>query len=151
MRHWAWFEGADFMAEASSPTANPKSKPRHEPPLSPHLQIWRWHVTMAGSILHRATGVALYAGAIGLALWLAAGAYGATSFGLVELALNSLPGQIALFALLFSLVYHFVNGLRHLIWDAGAGINPRFANFSGWLALIIAFVVPIFVFALSAL
>lgn len=133
------------MANATSSAI----KPRREPPLSPHLQVWRWHVTMAGSILHRMTGVALYAGAIGLALWLAAGASGAATYGLVELALNTLIGQMALFALLFSFVYHFVNGLRHLIWDAGAGINPRFANVTGWLALIIAFVVPILIFALS--
>lgn len=135
------------MAEAS--TSTPKL--RREAPLSPHLQVWRWHVTMAGSILHRMTGVALYGGALGLAVWLAVGASGAAIYGQMELALNSLPGQMALFALLFSLLYHFVNGLRHLIWDAGAGVNPRFANITGWLALIIALVASIAIFAVSAL
>ncbi len=135
------------MAEAS--TSTPKL--RREAPLSPHLQVWRWHVTMAGSILHRATGVALYVGAIGLVVWLAAGALGAASFGDIELALNSIFGQIVLFGVLFSLVYHFVNGLRHLVWDAGAGVNPRFANLTGWLSLIIAFIAPVVIFALSAL
>lgn len=135
------------MAEAS--TSTPKL--RKEAPLSPHLQVWRWHVTMAGSILHRITGVALYGGAIGLVVWLAAGASGAAVFGYAELALNSLPGQMVLFALLLALVYHFLNGLRHLVWDAGKGVNTRFANLTGWLALILSVLGAIAIFALSAL
>lgn len=141
--HW----GLNTMAEATTPVA----KPLRAPPLSPHLQIWRWHVTMAGSILHRMTGVALYFGAIGLALWLVAGASGAAIYGYVELALNSLFGQMAVFAMLFALIFHFCNGLRHLVWDAGAGVNPRFANLTGWLSLIITCVASVGIFALSAL
>lgn len=97
------------------------------------------------------TGVALYVGAIGMALWLMAGASGAATYGYVELALNSLLGQIGVFAMLFALVFHFVNGLRHLIWDAGAGVNPRFATITGWLSLIITCIASVGIFALSAL
>lgn len=120
-------------------------------PLSPHLQVWRWHVTMATSILHRMTGVALYAGAVGLAAWLIAGAVSAEAFGYAELAIRSIPGQMVMFALLFSLTYHTMNGIRHLTWDAGKGLDVKSANASGWLAIIVSFIVPVILFVVAAL
>jgi len=120
-------------------------------PLSPHLQVWRWHVTMATSILHRMTGAALYAGAIGLAAWLIAGAIGAEAFGYAELALTSIFGRVVLFGMLFALSFHTVNGIRHLTWDAGAGLRVKQANASGWLAIIVSFIVPVVIFALAPL
>jgi succinate dehydrogenase / fumarate reductase cytochrome b subunit len=120
-------------------------------PLSPHLQVWRWHVTMLTSILHRASGGALYAGAAGLAAWLLLGAFAPAVFESVDLILRSIPGQVVLFLLLLALVYHFVNGLRHLTWDAGAGLNVRAANASGWLALIVSILAAAAIFAAALL
>lgn len=129
-----------------------KSQERaRERPLSPHLQVWRWHVTMASSILHRASGVALYVGAAGLAIWLLALASGPEAFGVVAGLLATLPGQLAIYAMTVAIVYHMANGLRHLFWDFGAGYDPKAAESSGWLVIIVALAAPIGVFALANL
>jgi succinate dehydrogenase / fumarate reductase cytochrome b subunit len=92
-------------------------------PLSPHLQIYRWSWTMAMSILHRATGTALYAGTLLLALWLIAAASGQASFDTAQWLAGSFLGRIVLFGYTFALMHHMVGGLRHFIWDAGLGYD----------------------------
>lgn len=118
-------------------------------PMAPHLQVWRWHVTMAGSILHRATGVGLYAAAIGVAIWLVVLASGPDAYAPVDALLRSLPGELALYALSVAIAYHFANGIRHLVWDSGRGYAPASADASGWLVIIFALVAPIGVWALA--
>ncbi len=107
----------------------------HDRPLSPHLQIWRWHVTMLASIAHRASGVALYAGVIGIAIWLLALAHGGEALAAINTLLASLPGMVGLYVLIAAFGYHLCNGLRHLFWDAGKGFKPATANLTAWLAL----------------
>jgi succinate dehydrogenase / fumarate reductase cytochrome b subunit len=92
-------------------------------PLSPHLQIYRWPLTMAMSILHRATGIALYGGTILLAWWLIAAASGETYFNFVNGIFGSWIGLIVLFGYTFILVHHMLGGLRHFIWDFGYGLD----------------------------
>jgi succinate dehydrogenase / fumarate reductase cytochrome b subunit len=92
-------------------------------PLSPHLQIYRWPLTMAMSILHRATGIALYGGTILLAWWLIAAASGETYFNFVNGIFGSWIGLIVLFGYTFVLVHHMLGGLRHFIWDFGYGLD----------------------------
>ena len=104
-------------------------------PLSPHVQVWRWHVTMATSILHRATGVALYGGALILAGWAAALAAGPGAFGAYKALLGSIPGKIVLFGLTVSIFYHLANGIRHLAFDMGKGFEPRTADMTGAAAM----------------
>jgi len=120
-----------------------------ERPMAPHLQVWRWHVTMAGSILHRATGVGLYGAAIGLAIWLFALAAGPDVFGIVHAGLTSLPGELLLYAFSVAIAYHFANGIRHLVWDSGRGYAPSTADASGWMVIVFALVAPIGVWALA--
>jgi succinate dehydrogenase / fumarate reductase cytochrome b subunit len=106
-------------------------------PLSPHLQVWRWHLTLAVSILHRATGVALYAGAFIAAGWAATLAAGPTAFNAYRGLLASPIGLIVLAGLTFSAFFHLANGVRHLVWDAGEGFDPRIATMTA--AAVIAF------------
>lgn len=120
-------------------------------PTSPHLQIWRWHITMLGSILHRATGVALYGGALILAGWAAALASGPGAFGVYKTLLGSLPGKVVLFGLTFAIFYHLANGLRHLVWDAGHGFEPRQADQTGAGVIAFALVATIAVWISAAL
>ena len=98
-------------------------------PMSPHLQVWRWHATMASSILHRATGIANYVGAVAIAIWfilLALGAEGAVAF-LFE-GWMAWATRFGLIALTYSVSYHWLNGLRHLFWDIGKGFDPKGSN-----------------------
>ena len=98
-----------------------------ERPLSPHLQVYKPQITMVMSILHRITGVVLAVGSLLFVAWLVAVAGGADAFELARAALASVPGQIVLFGLSACLVYHFLNGIRHLAWDAGHGFEiPKF-------------------------
>ena len=111
-------------------------------PLSPHIMNWKWHITMATSILHRATGVALYIGAFVIVAWLVALAMSSPmdtgAYDTVAGLLGSIPGQVVLFGFTAAVMYHLANGVRHLIWDAGVGYAPGTANFSAWLTILFA-------------
>lgn len=112
-------------------------------PLSPHVSIWRWHVTMASSIVHRFSGIGLYGAAICFALWLIALAAGPDAYrGFGEL-LAAWYGQAALYLIVAALAYHTANGIRHLIFDTGAGLVPKAANTSAWMAIAFGFIVPV--------
>lgn len=115
-------------------TQTTKSAP--ERPLSPHLGIYRWKLTMTMSILHRATGFALAIGLIPFTLWLYGAAYNS------ELYQNTLDylmmpfGKFLLFGWTFAFFYHLLNGIRHLVWDTGRGFSLPAANASGMLVLL---------------
>ena len=97
--------------------------PVRERPLSPHLQVWRWHLTMLTSILHRATGLALYAGAVIVAAWALSLGAGPQAYQVFVDIMASPLGRLVLVGLTLSLFYHLANGLRHLFWDAGRGFD----------------------------
>jgi succinate dehydrogenase / fumarate reductase cytochrome b subunit len=108
-------------------------------PMSPHLSVWRWHITMATSIANRATGVALYVGALIAAAWAVSLGAGPHAYGAFKALLGSPLGLVVMFALSVSFFYHLANGLRHLVWDAGHGLDVKSANASS-----------VFVFAFTA-
>lgn len=109
-----------------------------ERPLSPHLQVYRPQLTSVMSILHRGTGVVLALGALVFAGWLVAAATGAEAFAAYSAVLASVPGKIALFGFSACLVYHFLNGIRHLAWDAGHGYEIPKAYASGYAVAVLA-------------
>lgn len=104
-------------------------------PLSPHLQIWRWNVTMALSIAHRATGVGLGLGALMLAWWLIAAASGPEAFATAQGFMGSILGRLILFGFTAALFFHLCNGIRHLVWDMGYGFEVATAERSAWLTI----------------
>jgi succinate dehydrogenase / fumarate reductase cytochrome b subunit len=92
-------------------------------PLSPHLQIYRWPLTMALSILHRATGIALSVGTVLIVWWLLAAARGPDAYEAVQGFVGSWIGVLLLVGWTYSLFFHLCNGIRHLVWDAGYGFD----------------------------
>lgn len=120
-------------------------------PLSPHLQVYRWQITMVMSILHRATGVVLTVGAFALAWWLVAMAAGGDAALHARDCLVSPLGQLALAGFSLALVYHLLNGIRHLLWDAGWGFDIPDVYRSGYAvaALTVVFTAAIWWFALG--
>ncbi len=92
-------------------------------PLSPHLDIYRFTLTMAMSIVHRITGVGLYIGVLLLAWFLLALSGDATTYAQFSGFLRSFIGQIALFGFTWSLFHHMLGGVRHALWDAGIGLD----------------------------
>lgn len=109
-------------------------------PLSPHLQVYRWQITMTMSILHRATGIALAVGAIGLVWWLLAVAAGGESYDRAMGCIASPFGLFLLAGFSLSLVYHLLNGIRHLLWDAGWGFDIPDVYRSGWAVAVLTVV-----------
>ena len=104
---------------------------RGKRPLSPHLQIYIPILTMVMSFLHRISGAALYFGTILLAWWLIAAAAGPTYFDFVNDLYGSIFGRLILFGFTWALVHHMLGGLRHFIWDMGAGFGKEARE---WLA-----------------
>ncbi|MDY0022625.1 succinate dehydrogenase, cytochrome b556 subunit [Arenimonas caeni] len=111
-------------------------------PLSPFMlgSYYRIQLTSFGSLLHRATGVALAIGSLVFAGWLVAAASGEAAFAAYSAALASLPGKVALFGFSACLVYHLLNGIRHLVWDAGHGYEIPKAYASGYAVITLAII-----------
>ena len=109
-------------------------------PLSPHLQSYRWQISMTLSILHRASGTVLSVGALVLVWWLVAAATSEAAFGDVQWFLGSVLGYIALFGWTLALFYHFFAGIRHLAWDAGYGYEKPTYFYTGYAVVIAAVV-----------
>ena len=120
-------------------------------PMSPHLQVWRWHVTMFCSIFNRATGIALYVGALILAAWAVCLAAGPAPYGGFLRLMGSPLGWIILFGLTVSLFYHLAAGVRHLVWDSGYGFQPKLADLTGAACLAFAAAASVLVWVIAAL
>lgn len=105
-------------------------------PLSPHLSIYRWPVTMASSILHRATGVAMSVGFVLFVFWLADTATGAEAYAMFSGAMGSTIGRILLIGWSWAFFYHLSNGIRHLVWDTGRGLEKEQATASAWIVIV---------------
>ena len=108
------------------------AKPR---PLSPHLQVYRPQLTSVMSIMHRASGAVLATGSLLLALWLVALAAGAAVFNPVADGMQHPLGQLVMFGYSLALVYHGLNGIRHLMWDLRVGLEIKQVYQSGYLVL----------------
>ena len=110
-------------------------------PLSPHLQVYRLPLPAVMSITHRMTGVILASGTILLTAWLVALAYGPQSFAFAMMVVGHPLGQLVLFGYSAALFYHMCNGIRHLNWDRGQGLEIEQVTQSGkstiWVALIL--------------
>lgn len=107
-------------------------------PLSPHLQIYRWYLTMALSIGHRASGIALTVGLVLFIWWLVALASGPESFAVVQAVMHNFFGWLVLFGFTAALFFHAANGVRHLVWDAGYGFDKAVAQQSAIVTLAVA-------------
>jgi len=122
-----------------------------ERPLSPHTSIWRWHLTMATSILHRVSGCALYGGGLILAIWAMTLAAGPEAYGTFKAVMGSFPGKIVMFALTLAVFYHLAKGVQHLIWDTGHGYKLETANMGAMITIAFAIVATIVVWILAAM
>lgn len=104
-------------------------------PLSPHLQIYRPQLTSVLSITHRLTGIVLSVGSIFLVWWLVAAAAGDYAFASAQEFWGSWFGILMLVGWTFSLFFHLCNGIRHLVWDTGHGLELQQTYLSGWIVL----------------
>lgn len=118
-------------------------------PLSPHLQVYRPQITMVMSILHRITGVVLAFGAFGVAWWLLAVAAGPEVYADFRACAASIPGQIVIAGFVFCVVYHLLNGIRHLLWDVGYGYEIPKLYATGWTVVALTTVLTALIWLLA--
>ena len=109
-------------------------------PLSPHLDVYKWQVQMVTSILHRATGIALAVGLLGMVWGLLALAGGQDAWAAFAACAGSWFGRLVLFGFSWALAYHLLNGIRHLLWDAGWGFQIPQVYKSGYTVVALTFV-----------
>lgn len=112
-------------------------------PLSPHLQVYRPQMTSVMSIMHRAAGIVLTTGTLVMTAWLVSLAMGAERYGIVAAALAHPLGQFVLFGYSVALIYHALNGIRHLGWDIGIGLTIPEVYRNGQLVLVLTAVLTV--------
>jgi succinate dehydrogenase cytochrome b subunit len=112
-------------------------------PLSPHLQIYKPQLTSILSITHRGTGVLLSLGALLLTCWLVGLATGEAAFNNLQLHASAWYGKLALIAFVFSFYFHLANGIRHLFWDAGRGLEISTTYMTGYAVIVVSIILTV--------
>ncbi len=112
-------------------------------PLSPHLQVYKPQLTSTLSILHRATGLALAVGTVIIAYWLTSLAAGPEAYMVSQTIIGHWFTKLLLFGWTFALFYHLSNGVRHLFWDAGLGLELTDVYRSGKAVIVAATVLTL--------
>ncbi|GAA0640230.1 succinate dehydrogenase, cytochrome b556 subunit [Brevundimonas lenta] len=112
-------------------------------PLSPHLQIWRFHITMWGSILNRGAAIGLSFGALFVVAWMVAAACGPDAYATYTGLMGSPLGLLIWFGITVAAAYHLTAGVRHLIWDAGSGLSIKGADTLTWISIVAAIVLAV--------
>ena len=105
-------------------------------PLSPHIQIYKWHISSLLSITHRISGIINLLGLILIFFWLVFLSLGESNYELFLMSINSFFGKFILIGFTWSMIFHLLSGIRHLVWDFGYGFEIKTANFSGVIVII---------------
>ena len=112
-------------------------------PLSPHLQIYKWHISSLLSITHRVVGVINYFALIVICFWAISLFFGENFYQSFEIVLNTFFGKFLIISLCWTFSFQILNEIRHLIWDAGFGYDLKVAKISGVITLIGSFILTI--------
>ncbi len=123
--------------------------PRRPRPMSPHLSVYRLTITMAMSIAHRISGGALYVGVLLLAWFLIAASADAATFAVFSEFIESFIGRLILFLFSWALFHHLIGGLRHIVLDAGYGLDAPLRDQIAWATLIGGFALTIVAWAIG--
>jgi succinate dehydrogenase / fumarate reductase cytochrome b subunit len=110
--------------------------PTRARPTSPHWQIYRWQIGNSLSILHRITGALLALGLVALSYWFVSLAGGPDSYAAASRVFANPLGLLVLVGWTFAFLFHLLNGVRHLFWDAGRGFERAERHAGGWFAVL---------------
>ena len=105
-------------------------------PLSPHLQIYRWHLSMILSITHRIIGVVNSVAMILICLWTISLLFGEENYEITTILFQSLFGKLLIISLSWSFSFHILSEIRHLIWDLGYGFDLKISKITGLITII---------------
>ena len=105
-------------------------------PLSPHLQIYRWHLSMILSITHRIIGIVNSVAMILICLWTISLLFGEENYEIIKILFQSLLGKLLITSLSWSFSFHMLSEIRHLIWDLGYGFDLKISKITGIITII---------------
>ena len=126
-----------------------KTNMENNNPLSPHLQIYKWHVSSLLSITHRIVGVINFFAIILICFWTVIIIFGQSNYPIINFFLNSSFGKFLTISLCWTFSFHVLNELRHLLWDAGYGFDLKVAKITGIFVFIGSFVLTIIFYILG--
>ena len=112
-------------------------------PLSPHLQIYKWHISSLLSITHRVVGVINFFALIVICFWAISLFFGENFYRSFEIVLNTFFGKFLIISLCWTFSFQILNEIRHLVWDSGFGFDLKVAKISGVITLIGSFILTI--------
>ena len=112
-------------------------------PLSPHIQIYRWHISSLLSITHRISGVINLLALILIFFWLVFLGASENNYELFLLIINSFLGKFILIGFTWSMCFHILSAIRHLAWDLGYGFEIKTANISGIIVIISSLIMTV--------
>jgi len=104
-------------------------------PLSPHLQIYSWHISSLVSISHRITGIINFVSFIFICIWVSMLLLGENNYSLIEILLSSIIGKFLILFLTWSFSFQILSEIRHLIMDMGYGFELKTTRISGLLVI----------------
>ena len=126
-----------------------KSSMKNNNPLSPHLQIYRWHISSLLSITHRVVGVINFFALMVICFWAISLFFGENFYRSFEIVLNTFFGKFLIISLCWTFSFQILNEIRHLVWDAGFGFDLKVAKISGVITLIGSFILTILFYLLG--
>ena len=104
-------------------------------PLSPHIQIYRWHISSLVSISHRITGIINIIAITLICLWASLLILGENNYEMTNLFLNSLVGKFTILGITWSFSFQILSEIRHLIMDLGYGFELNITKITGLIVI----------------
>ena len=118
-------------------------------PLSPHIQIYRWHISSLVSISHRITGIINIIATTLICIWVSLLVLGDTNYDLINLFLNSIIGKFIALGLVWSFSFQMLSEIRHLFMDMGYGFELQITRITGLVVIFGSFVLTILIYLIG--
>ena len=122
---------------------------KNDNPLSPHIQIYNWHISSLVSISHRITGIINFASLTLICFWVSYLVLGKDNYELIFIFLNSFIGKFLILAIVWSFSFQILSEIRHLFWDYGIGFELKIANITGSLVIVGSFTLTLLIYILG--
>ncbi len=122
---------------------------KNDNPLSPHIQIYNWHISSLISISHRITGIINFASLTLICFWVSYLVLGKDNYELIFIFLNSFIGKFLILAIVWSFSFQILSEIRHLFWDCGIGFELKTANITGLLVIVGSFTLTLLIYILG--
>ena len=122
---------------------------KNDNPLSPHIQIYNWHISSLVSISHRITGIINFASLTLICFWVSYLVLGKDNYELIFIFLNSFIGKFLILAIVWSFSFQILSEIRHLFWNYGIGFELKTANITGSLVIVGSFIFTLLIYILG--